>query len=723
MALNEGLNRYPGSRGGEAPEEKKPIPPGLILIGVAVLGSSCLLTHSTPFPPIEITPTPTKEPEAQTPNLVFTLAEQTQNDPDFQKLNQANTSFFQEFKNRNPQTPWQLDKTVALGVDNVDYALTTVVGPNGEPILGMVSYLKDGQPQSGFAIDFVTTIPSDDGERVFGGIYPLTPEVSQLLLEGKTVTIDPKKDTQGPIFGFVLNQGKNWEDFSAAMTQATTKEQRQRVFSSYVDKIYLQEPDGKIHLFSVSKLPQPQQVQLVSYALPTATPASIELTPTPQASPTPEPTPIPTIEVNGLQLPDPRITTELFDLKNPEAPIPQFANALKNAGIEVPPEQIVQGITFVSTKEDGTPLVDKDGNPFVVAVYNLDPSLFPEKYRDLAGPVPLMIVTKGENGEWRWRKVLLKDSDIIGINIGTLLGGYGFAEYYNDLVNVQRTHFNFGMVDTGAIAGWTGPNSYNYQYIDSDVRLGTKNQMNMMNHLLIWPSRIPDWLRNGNYSREQIMDFLKNWVKNTMKRYPQIKVWEVVNEYGNNDFFQQRLGNDYLLEVFRVAREARPDAILIYNDFANHSLIDRNFPNGQRTNHTQKVVETLRRQGLIDGVGIQMILYADNIPNKEDIVNTLRSYGIPVYITEFQVIMTNFKGNKEQRLLRQAEIYKMVCQAIIESGVSNTIIFFNQSDKVSPWENDPNLPQYSPNADPTLFDDNYQPKLAYYAVLQALFQQ
>jgi hypothetical protein len=78
--------------------------------------------------------------------------------------------------------------------------------------------------------------------------------------------------------------------------------------------------------------------------------------------------------VGDLSVPDPRVTNpELFDLTNPDAPIPQFVNAMKMAGIEVSPEQIAQEITFVSTKEDGTPLVDKDGNPYVVAVYNFDP--------------------------------------------------------------------------------------------------------------------------------------------------------------------------------------------------------------------------------------------------------------------------------------------------------------------------------------------------------------
>jgi hypothetical protein len=70
----------------------------------------------------------------------------------------------------------------------------------------------------------------------------------------------------------------------------------------------------------------------------TATPTS-----TPTATPTATPTPIPTIQVGNLSVPDPRVTNpELFDLRNPDAPIPQFVNAMKMAGIEITAEQVAK---------------------------------------------------------------------------------------------------------------------------------------------------------------------------------------------------------------------------------------------------------------------------------------------------------------------------------------------------------------------------------------------
>jgi hypothetical protein len=140
-------------------------------------------------------------------------------------------------------------------------------------------------------------------------------------------------------------------------------------------------------------IPAPSATPLpTATAMPTstATPTS-----TPTATSTATPTPIPTIQVGNLSLPDPRVTNpELFDLRKPDAPIPQFVNAMRIAGIEITAEHVAQGITYEA-------LEDKGGNPFIVAVYNLDPSLFPEQYRNLAGPIPLMIAEKGEKG-WTW---------------------------------------------------------------------------------------------------------------------------------------------------------------------------------------------------------------------------------------------------------------------------------------------------------------------------------
>ncbi len=143
---------------------------------------------------------------------------------------------------------------------------------------------------------------------------------------------------------------------------------------------------------------------------PTST-ISLPETPPPSATPTVTPTPIPTLEpsrVGGLEgVPDPKVTNpDLFDLTRPDAPIPQFVNAMRMAGREVTAEEVAEKIAFIDRKANGSPLVDKNGNQFVVGVYNLDPD--PTKTGEtLEGPISLLIATQNEKAEWEWNEATL----------------------------------------------------------------------------------------------------------------------------------------------------------------------------------------------------------------------------------------------------------------------------------------------------------------------------
>jgi len=458
-------------------------------------------------------------------------------------------------------------------------------------------------------------------------------------------------------------------------------------------------------------IPAPSATPLpTATAMPTstATPTS-----TPTATPTATPTPIPTVQVGNLSVPDPRVTNpELFDLRNPNAPIPQFVNAMKMAGIEITAEQVAQGITYETLK-------DKEGSPFVVACYNLDPSLFPEQYRDLAGPIPLIIVKRGENGWGRWESFTLKVSDkLINIPIGTLVGGYGDAVNYQKIVNTQISHFSGGAVNFGWSLVQPLINGYNYNPADSDVNNILRkmdNQQFTIGMHVVTPIDVPNWLKQQ--SSTDVGESVRIRVREILQRYGSLRILSLVNEYNhpNGDFFLEKLGDNYYLEVFRLAREYGNNQLLMYNDFDNHSS------NGTRTRLTRDVVGELRKEGLVDLVGIEFNLHVNDPFDEEDVVSTLRSYGLPVVITEANVKLGRIENLPiSERLLRQAQLYQKMYQVCVESGVCIGFNTLQIGDKYSVFEQ-PHIKEfYNPNNDPTLFDDNLQPKLAYYAILSAI---
>ena len=120
-------------------------------------------------------------------------------------------------------------------------------------------------------------------------------------------------------------------------------------------------------------------------------------------------------------MPDPRVTNpELFDLQKPEAPIPQFVNAMKMAEIEITAEQVEQGLTFQE-------LESKDGQPFVVGLFKINQT-FEGRYRCLEGEYPLLIA-KNESGVWQWRRTIYPDfAKPLGIDISALFDGSSSVE-------------------------------------------------------------------------------------------------------------------------------------------------------------------------------------------------------------------------------------------------------------------------------------------------------
>jgi GH35 family endo-1,4-beta-xylanase len=445
----------------------------------------------------------------------------------------------------------------------------------------------------------------------------------------------------------------------------------------------------------------------------TATPTS-----TPTATPTATPTPIPTIQVGNLSLPDPRVTNpELFDLRNPNAPIPQFVNAMRIAGIEITAEHVAQGITYEA-------LEDKGGNPFIVAIYNPDPALFPEQYRDLAGPIPLLIAEKGENG-WKWRTDRIVPFRLFSGQINLIISN--LESHYDRSGNIILRVFD-GLSITWYLK-WDlvqpEQGTENYETGKKYVNLAKNNDMEPILGPIIYKYEYPAWLEQSNLSNEELEQAIRNRVRSILQRFKgDIKYAIVVNEFHptpyEKDYLYSRLGERYVEIAFDEARKANPEAILIYNDGAIES------PRWPWYKSTYDLVRKLKAKGLIDAVGMQGHFNQPNwtkVPSNEEFIQAIRSFrqlGLDVYITEMDVSLTEKQGN--DRFLYQADIYYNLIKTYLEETKdqkTRIINFFGWRDNHSWIEKD--LGNY-PNADPLLIDDNGNPKLAYYALLKLLYE-
>ena len=87
---------------------------------------------------------------------------------------------------------------------------------------------------------------------------------------------------------------------------------------------------------------------------------------------------------------------------------------------------------------------------------------------------------------------------------------------------------------------------------------------------------------------------------------------------------------------------------------------------------------------------------------------------MPVYITEMSVDASGLGATRDERFAVQAEIYRSVFQAAVESGTCRDVCIFGVSDnETNPYDNDDESNEF-------LFDVDYQPKPAYFALREEL---
>jgi endo-1,4-beta-xylanase len=172
--------------------------------------------------------------------------------------------------------------------------------------------------------------------------------------------------------------------------------------------------------------------------------------------------------------------------------------------------------------------------------------------------------------------------------------------------------------------------------------------------------------------------------------------------------FQQVIGNSYIEQAFTAARAADPNARLCYNDYNTDGI-------NAKSNAILAMVQDFKSRGIpIDCVGFQSHLIVGQVPS--DYQANLQRFadaGVDVQITELDIRMPTPASSAN--LQQQASDYSKVVSACLAVSRCNDITVWGITDKYS-W-----VPNTFPGQGAALlFDDNYNKKPAYTAVIQAL---
>ena len=345
------------------------------------------------------------------------------------------------------------------------------------------------------------------------------------------------------------------------------------------------------------------------------------------------------------------------------------------------------------------------------------------------------------------QKPSLKDAYKNAFKIGVALNSA--QSFETDPVGDAIVKAQFNSISPENILKWElvhpQPDTYDFKASDAYVAFGEKNQMFTIGHNLVWHSQVPNWVfehPDGTFlTRKQLLKRMQEHIKTVVGRYKgRIKGWDVVNEALNEDgtlrqsLWYKIIGPDYLVEAFKAAHKADPQAELYYNDYS--------LENEAKRNGAIALLKKLKAAGChITAIGTQE---HDNLewPATDQVDATITAFaalGVKVMVTELDIdvlppVVRNGSAEVGQTSASQPDLNpyanglpdavqqqladryaNLFATFLKHKDVVTRITFWNVTDGDS-WKND--WPVRGRKNYPLLFDREGQPKPAFDAVIK-----
>lgn len=289
------------------------------------------------------------------------------------------------------------------------------------------------------------------------------------------------------------------------------------------------------------------------------------------------------------------------------------------------------------------------------------------------------------------------------------------------------------------------PDTYDFKAADAYVDFGEKNNMFIIGHNLVWHAQAPKWVfehQDGTFvNRKELLKRMRDHIKTVVGRYKgRIKGWDVVNEALNEDgtlrqsLWYKIIGPDYIVEAFKAAHKADPQAELYYNDYS--------LENEPKRNGAVALIKKLQAAGChVTGIGSQE---HDNLewPTTQQVdtmISAFAALGIKVMVTELDIDVLPQVGRAGSAEVGQtaashpelnpyvdglpdavqqqlADRYAALFATFLKHKDAITrVTFWNVTDGDS-WKN--NWPVPGRKNYPLLFDREGKPKPAFDAVIK-----
>ncbi len=241
------------------------------------------------------------------------------------------------------------------------------------------------------------------------------------------------------------------------------------------------------------------------------------------------------------------------------------------------------------------------------------------------------------------------------------------------------------------------PNRFDFTKADWMAKFARSHGMLFRGHALVWHEALPKWFAAA-VNKQNAERMLVEHIKTVAGHYAgKIHSWDVVNEAilpedGRSDGLRnspwlQFLGPSYIDLAFRVAAEADPHALLVYNDFG----LDYQYEESRRV-AVLKLLERLKSGGSpVQALGIQAHLWGDkigklNLKVLRKFLRDVASMNLKILITELDVADKNLPLNVSVRDRLVAATYEDYLDAVLEEPAVIAVLTWGLSDRYT-WLN------------------------------------
>jgi hypothetical protein len=143
------------------------------------------------------------------------------------------------------------------------------------------------------------------------------------------------------------------------------------------------------------------------------------------------------------------------------------------------------------------------------------------------------------------------------------------TEFLNDRTSDLRycriMKHDFGVAvlsDFSSLDFWLGPGKYDFSALDSAVDYASQRGWRIRASHLLWgdPDYLPAWLKNSNYSKDEYIQIMEQYIRDIVGRYKgRVQEWSIANEASirswtpGMDFWNDKIGPEYIGLAFQTA--------------------------------------------------------------------------------------------------------------------------------------------------------------------------